>query len=111
MTTLGRLLPAQPGRATGRGREADAKVRFPFDAGYPFTAPFGRFKPNPWGLHDRTGNVFQWCGDEVPGDTPKRVLRGGSYNMNIQTCRCAYRGFSKPEGRYSYTGFRVAVMQ
>src|SRR5262245_29681205 len=80
------------------------EARFPFDDGYPFTAPVGKFKPNPWGLHDMLGNVFQWCADEVPGDSPKRVLRGGSYNLNIQTCRCTYRGFSKPEGRYSYTG-------
>jgi formylglycine-generating enzyme len=90
--------------------EPAGKARFPFDDGYPFTAPVGKFKPNPWGLHDMLGNVFQWCADEVPGDSPKRVLRGGSYNLNIQTCRCAYRGFSKPEGRYSYTGFRVVVV-
>jgi formylglycine-generating enzyme required for sulfatase activity len=55
------------------------------------------------------GNVFQWCGDEVVGAPPKRVLRGGSYNMNVETCRAAFRGFSKAEGRYSYTGFRIAV--
>ena len=90
--------------------EKAAGTRFPFDDGYPFTAPVGTFKPNPWGLHDMLGNVFQWCADEVPGDSPKRVLRGGSYNLNIETCRCAYRGFSKPEGRYSYTGFRVVVV-
>jgi formylglycine-generating enzyme len=90
--------------------EALTSTRFPFDDGYPFTAPVGRFKPNPWGLHDMHGNVFQWCGDDIPGDTPRRVFRGGSYNLNIQTCRCAARGFGKPESRYSYTGFRVVVM-
>ena len=83
---------------------------FPFADGYAFTAPVGQFKPNAWGLYDMLGNVFQWCKNEIPGDTQKRVLRGGSYNLNIQTCRCAYRGFAKPESRYSYTGFRVVVV-
>ena len=82
---------------------------FPFDDGYPFTAPVAHFKPNPWGLHDMLGNVFQWCADEISGDSPKRILRGGSYNTNVQTCRCAARGFGKPWSRYSYTGFRIVV--
>jgi sulfatase modifying factor 1 len=91
------------------GQRADAKVWFPFDDGYPFTAPVARFKPNPWGLYDKMGNVFQWCAGEISGDPPKRVLRGGSYNTTLSTCRCAARGFGKPWSRYSYTGFRIVV--
>ena len=90
---------------------------FPFDDGYPFTAPVGSFKPNPWGLYDMIGNVFQWCADEVPGPpsgstvTPEatRIVRGGCYNLNIAVCRCAARGFGTPWSRYSYTGIRVAL--
>ena len=71
------------------GEPVNTKAFFPFDDGYPFTAPVARFNPNPWGAHDMLGNVFQWCADELPGDPPKRVLRGGSYNTDVQTCRCA----------------------
>jgi formylglycine-generating enzyme required for sulfatase activity len=98
------------GSLAAKLREKADSGRFPFDDEYPFTAPVARFKPNPWGLYDMTGNVFQWCGDEIPGEAEKRILRGGSYNLNVETCRCAYRGFSKPSGRYSYTGFRLVVV-
>jgi formylglycine-generating enzyme required for sulfatase activity len=56
-----------------------------------------------------TGYQTEWCADEIPGDPPKRILRGGSYNTNVQTCRCSARGFGKPWSRYSYTGFRIVV--
>jgi formylglycine-generating enzyme required for sulfatase activity len=91
-------------------REPVAASTFSFDDGYPFTAPVGSFKPNPWGLYDMIGNVFQWCADEIPGSPPQRVLRGGCYNQSIELCRCAARGFGKTWSRYSYTGIRVALV-
>jgi formylglycine-generating enzyme len=109
-----------PASLSGYGNVPDLSLRaklgepagastFPFNDGFAFTAPVLSFKPNQWGLFDMIGNVFQWCSDEIPGDPPKRVLRGGSYDLNVQTCRCASRGFSRPIGRYSYTGFRVLL--
>jgi formylglycine-generating enzyme required for sulfatase activity len=89
--------------------QVDSNTWFPFNDGYAFTAPVAHFKPNPWGLYDMIGNVFEWCSDTFPNYSNRRVLRGGSYNLNIEVSRCASRGFAKREARYSYTGFRILV--
>jgi len=87
------------------------------------THPVGQKKPNPFGLHDVHGNVFEWCQDWHAGDyyanSPPsdpsgategsfRVHRGGSLDYWSGGCRSAYRLWDTPSLRSASVGFRVA---
>jgi formylglycine-generating enzyme required for sulfatase activity len=90
-------------------------------------APVGSFGPNPFGLYDMLGNVWQWvndCWNEsyvgapgdgsswMSGDCDKRVLRGGSWSNVPVFVRSAARSRADSAGGdfdySSYAGFRVA---
>jgi formylglycine-generating enzyme required for sulfatase activity len=95
------------------------------DDGYDYTSPVGRFKPNKFELYDMLGNVSEWCEDVYIADIysrsdkknpmyisggPDRVLRGGSWNDEPGSVRCANRYFDDPAGRDNSLGFRLLRM-
>lgn len=80
---------------------------------------------NSFGLYDLHGNVREWCADYwhssylgasadgtariVGKDSQKRVLRGGSWNVGPEKCRCAYRVRFDADASLYDVGFRVVA--
>lgn len=91
--------------------------------GFLLTSPVDAFKPNPWGLHDMVGNVFQITEDcwhdnfrgaptdgsaWMSGDCSKRTLRGGSTTTHPGSMTSATRTGTPVTNRTVYVGFRLA---
>ncbi|MBL7817297.1 MAG: SUMF1/EgtB/PvdO family nonheme iron enzyme [Saprospiraceae bacterium] len=86
------------------------------------THPVGTKGANELGIHDMSGNVWEWCSDwygdysnaavSNPMGAAKgsyRVFRGGSWLRNAVLCRVASRNNSTPTARSLYLGFRLAL--
>jgi formylglycine-generating enzyme required for sulfatase activity len=86
-------------------------------------APVGSFKPNPFGLYDVHGNLWEWTQDcsnrsykgapsdgspWLRGDCIARMLRGGSWNLEADYMRTTRRQSYDRDVRYYLHGFRVA---
>ncbi len=86
------------------------------------SAPVGSFKPNPFGLYDTAGNLFEWVSDcwnpdhlgapkttapRKDGNCNFRVIRGGSFYYFNKVARASYRAKNPPGVKSYWLGFRV----
>lgn len=91
------------------------------------TAPVAEYPANEFGLHNMTGNVWEWCADWFapdfyasspaadpvgPPDGTHRVMRGGSYLCHASYCnryRVAARSGNTPDTSTGNLGFRCVA--
>jgi formylglycine-generating enzyme required for sulfatase activity len=109
------------------GFDAPAGRAVCFDCGSRYDrispAPAGFSGPNPFGVYDTAGNVYEWVADcyrpgyrDAPADgsavnelgCERRVARGGSFKTPTDTIRVYARRPFEPDTRVDMIGFRVA---
>ena len=100
---------------------------YPWNDGHLVHAPVGSFLPNPFGLHDMHGNLWEFCRDwkigyersvqagdglrevDVSAPSPRmRVCRGGNFQHVLHLQRCADRMEVNPNEPTFYNGVRPA---
>ena len=62
--------------------------------------------PNTQNIYDLSGNVFEWCFDDLAGVVGRRV-RGGGWVVDEDSCQISIRGYSSPSRQEAGFGFRV----
>ena len=94
--------------------------------GHKKTTPVDNYYPNPFGLYDCHGNVWEWCEDHYfsnytpqpkdgsayysTKDNSERVVRGGSWSLPDTYSRSAKRNAYTAESAYNFIGFRVVCV-
>lgn len=89
------------------------------------TLPVGSFPANALGIHDMSGNLWEWVSDVYTADAytrhprdnphyqaegPARLLRGGGWSHDAFFARCSKRHMHcRPSARFDFVGFRLVM--
>lgn len=95
-----------------------------WDVGEQYAHSVGTKRPNPWGLYDMHGNVWEWSQDHYgeytiesktdpvgPEEGKTRVIRGGNFGNKPRSTRSAYRYHYAPDAHYLGIGLRLVKIR
>jgi len=67
----------------------------------------GSKKPNALGIYDMSGNVFEWCQNQLSTGSPLRMIRGGGWASKDEYNNIAKVNSELSNSKYNYIGFRI----
>lgn len=105
---------------TFAGSDEEAQVAWTADNADAVSHPVAQLAPNGCGLHDMSGNVWEWVGDRFgdygsealldpsgPDKGHQRGYRGGSWGNPTERSRVSNRHMRRPGFHYSLMGLRI----
>jgi serine/threonine protein kinase len=95
------LTPAPSNDLSHTQANFDNKLAHPSDV--------GSYVPNPLGIYDLHGNVWQWT-DTVDEGGLSRLVRGGSWHNGAAFCAASYGVGRAPDIAYDHLGFRLLAV-
>jgi formylglycine-generating enzyme required for sulfatase activity len=113
---------------TAKRGDTVSVVNHDCDDDFVVTAPVGSFDPNPYGIYDMLGNVWEWVEDDYHKEGYKahsfedplyksgnpdanKARRGGAWSDAPASVRCANRGNRSPNRKNNKIGFRLVMEQ